>query len=182
MGTTNVNDDLPKGNGPKLEITVPEGERYTPLMAAHLKNTRPWVLFAAILMIVSCASLALGGVTMTGLGACMGSRLDTMGLFRGLTQSVPFIGAIYAGLGIFYLILSGIYIPLFLYLLRFARSIRSLLTTGKTEHLEAALGHQRAYWKYTGIMAIVGIAVAMVAGVIAVIAVMAAWLIPTKVY
>jgi hypothetical protein len=155
------------------EPQVPEGENYTTLMVSYLKNTRPWVTFLGILMIISSATLGLGAVYMFGLGACMGSRLSSFGMFSSLRSGGPLAGFVFLGGGVFYLVLAGLEIPLAVFLLRYARSIKALVSTGRTANLEEALLNQQKYWKFNGILAIVGLAVATLAITVFVIVVIA---------
>ncbi len=155
MSDTTENANLPTDQ-------VPAGEHYTPPMVTHLKNTRPWVMFLGILMIVSCVMLGLGAIYMFGMGACVGSSLLSSSPFSSMGSGGAYAGPVFIGLGICYLVFAVLYIPLSVYLLRYARSIKDLVGTGQTAHLEQALLQQQKYWKYSGILAIVGLALAAV--------------------
>jgi hypothetical protein len=151
--------------GVRPEMSVPEGEKYTSVMVMHLKKTRPWVLFMAILSIVASSLMALGGLLTIIGGTCFGS------LMKNYSSNImgPSLGLLYGLLGFIYLALATVYIPLIVYLFRYAGSIKKLVSGGKTVDLENALGHQYSYWKFVGIMAIVGMGIAFVVGIIVVI-------------
>jgi hypothetical protein len=141
---------------------VPEGERYTPAMVTHLKNTRPWVMFMGILRIISCVMFGVGAMYMFGLGACVGTRFFPAGMFSGMGSRGALAGPIFIVLGVFYLVLAVLCIPLSIYLLRYAGSIKNLVSTGRTGNLEEALLNQQKFWKYSGILTIVVLALAAV--------------------
>lgn len=146
----------PESDLTKPETTVPEGENYTPVMVEHLKNTRPWVLFIAILTIIMASFMVLGG----------------LGMFSGGVFSSAFNAGIAGSsiliFGLVYIMLAGIYVPVIVFLLRYAQSIKGLLNTGKTESIEKALGYQKSFWKYVGILAIVGIGLMIIGMAVAI--------------
>lgn len=144
----------PESDLTKPAATVPEGEKYTPVMVEHLKNTRPWVLFVSILNMIMMAFMIMGGMGMMMSGVMIGSTLDGTSAFGG-GSSIILIGLVYIAV-------AGIYLPYAIFLFRYARSIRNLLKTGKTESIEKALGYQKSYWKYSGILAIVLMALALI--------------------
>ncbi|MBN1798125.1 MAG: hypothetical protein JW822_06095 [Spirochaetales bacterium] len=153
----------PQSEPSKPEITIPEGEKYTPLMLEHLKNTRPWVLFLAIVFIVGCAFMVLAGLGMLAGGAMVGANNPA---YRELqSRGMP----IFIISGLLYIIFAGVYIPIIVFLFRYANSIKGLLTTGLTASIEEALGHQKSFWKYVGILTIVGLAFLVLAIVVGII-------------
>jgi hypothetical protein len=153
----------PQSEPSKPDIAVPEGEKYTPLMVEHLKNTRPWVLFLAIVLIVACAFMVLAGLGMLAGGAAFGASNPA---YRELqSQGMP----IFIITGLIYIGLSGLYIPIIVFLFRYARSIKGLLGTGLTASIEEALGHQKSFWKYVGIITLIGISLFVLMIIIAII-------------
>ena len=117
----------------------------------YLDQTRPWVRFMSVVCYISAAFMALVGIGMMfaslagGLGAGAGS--DAVG------------GAI-AGLalGVTYIPMALLYVIAGRYLGRYAGAIRLLRTNLDARTLEAALGHQKSFWKFTGIVTIVAFA------------------------
>jgi hypothetical protein len=130
---------------------VPPGEFYTSLMLAHLKSTRPWLLFIAILGIISCALLVIGGIILSAVGSL----------------AAPAFGGAAAGtILVAYIVIAGLEVPAIVFLFRFASAISSLLETGKTHYMELALRYQKSYWKYIGSLIIVAIALGILAFII----------------
>jgi cell division protein FtsX len=159
-----MSDGLNPGINPV--VSVPEGEKYTSLMAQHLKDTRPWVLFIAIIMVVGASFMVLGGIAIIAGSACLGMTAAGRSLSLGPNSALGAMGPV---LGFFYIALSGVYIPFIVFLFRYASSIKNLLSSGKTECMESALLHQKSYWKYAGILAIIMMAIAVIAVIIAII-------------
>jgi len=137
-------------------VTVPpaaESTGYPPLLVAHCASTAKWVNFLAILATV-LYSLAI--VTMLGLGAAGIAAAPALpggaSLGAGASVAVFFV----------YLAVLGIYVPALVHLFRYAAALRDFVTGRTTAQLERALGFQKSFWKYVGILAIVGVALAVV--------------------
>jgi hypothetical protein len=137
-------------------VTVPpavESTGYPALLIAHCTSTAKWVNFIAILATV-LYSLAI--VAMLVLGAA------------GIAASSALPGAAYFGAGtsvavfFIYLAVLGIYVPALVHLFRYAAALRDFVTGRETAQLERALGFQKSFWKYVGILAIVGVALVVV--------------------
>lgn len=58
-------------------------------------------------------------------------------------------------LGVFYLILAGLFIIPSLRLSKYERSITRLVISNRIEDLEQAIAHQRTFWKQMGIMILI---------------------------
>jgi hypothetical protein len=142
---------------------VSSGNGVTNLTLEYLKNTRPWVIFIAVIAIIGACFMVLGGLAALLGGACMGARGGGSSAFRNLDLGGGMYGAASAILGLVYLVAAGLEIPIIVYLFRYANSIKTLLGTRRTADLESALLHQQTYWKYVGILTIVGISLAVVA-------------------
>lgn len=126
-----------------------EGDRdgsahHTALMVEHLRKTRPWVLFLAVLGFL-CA-----GVMLLFAGA-----MSVVPLLESGGQEAPGTAAIVI-LGIFTYGSVGAFCTLFsVLLLRYARSIGRLVVGNKTEDMESTIDSQRLFFKYAGIATIV---------------------------
>ena len=105
-----------------------------------LRQTRPWVLFFSVL-----------GFLLTGLVLFAGVAAMVMGATSG-NSGVP------VGIGLVYIVLSTIYLFPSLYLWRYGSRIAGLVAGGRVEDLERALEAQKSFWRLTGIIMIVGIA------------------------
>ena len=73
------------------------------------------------------------------------------------------------GLGVGYLLLGCIYLTPLVFLNRYASSINELLLSGETRAMENALCHQKSFWKFMGIAAIIGLAVIVVAMIVGIL-------------
>jgi hypothetical protein len=153
---------------PPAPQTAPQEDKYTPVMVEHLKNTRPWVLFLAIMMIVGCGFLVIAGLFVLLSGALMGiaSRAYDFGDLN--------MGAVLGLIGVFYLFLPAIYVAPIIFLFKFASSVSQLVKAGGAQHMETALRYQKTFWKYMGILTIVMIGVAIFAVIIGIVVAFAA--------
>ncbi len=111
---------------------------------AILARTRPWVRLLGVMALIGCVLMVLFGLA---------------GLVMGIVSG----GGGLAGVGIgaaalaAYLIGAGFILPVALFLNRYAKGIRALQSSGRAEDLERALLAQKSYWKYIGILTLVGI-------------------------
>jgi hypothetical protein len=127
--------------------TSPATATFTSVCLEHMRQTRAWVLFMAILSSIACGLMVLAGIGLSIAGASLGT-------------STP------GGLWLIYVVAAGIYVPIIVFLFRYASSVQILVARGETADLEAALSSQRSYWKYIGILAIVAFGVAVIAIVV----------------
>jgi hypothetical protein len=107
-----------------------------------LQRTQPWVRFLSLL-----------GFTMMGL-------VGLVGLGEGISVGTERVEA--TPLFLVYPLLSVTYFFPAYYLHKYAKRIRVFVAQGHAVQLEAALEAQRAFWKYTGIIVLISIAVALV--------------------
>jgi hypothetical protein len=132
------------------------GLAVTTTMLGHLRSTRPWVRFLAVM-----GFIGLGFMSFTGLILLLMGALPTM-------RSSGFPGRL---VGLAYLAIAGVYLWPVLALHRFGRALTRLLAEGHEEALEGALRQQYSFWKAVGIFTIVMMALVVaavpVAGVIA---------------
>lgn len=119
---------------------------------AILGKTRPWVRLLGILAIIGCVLMVLFGVAGLVMGILTGGG--------GLTGVGIGAAALLA-----YLLAAAFILPVGLYLNRFAKAIRGVQASRRTEDLERALLAQKSYWKYIGILTLVGIALSILASV-----------------
>jgi hypothetical protein len=114
-------------------------------------------MFMSVLMFIGCGFMLLGGIAILGMGATLGSMRGGAGAFPGMM-----IGAIYIPFS-FVLIYPAIK------LWAYGSSIGRLNASHAPQDLDAALAHQKSYWKFCGIMTIVMIALYIVGIIVAVI-------------
>jgi len=117
-----------------------------------LGKTRPWVRFLGIMALIGCVLMVLFGLAGLAMGIMTGGG--------GLTGVGIGAAALLA-----YLLAAAFILPVGLYLNRFAKAIRGVQASRRAEDLERALLAQKSYWKYVGILTLVGIALSILASV-----------------
>lgn len=132
------------------------GDGLTPRAKSALAETRPWVLFFAILGFIGCGFAALGAVVYT-LGALVAGG---------------FAAGVGLGFGVVMLATAALYGFAAYHLLNYSGSINLYLQTAGAEHLEAALESQKSFWKLVGIVSAVFLGVYIVLLVLAAIGVL----------
>jgi hypothetical protein len=121
------------------------GESITPGMISPLVKTRPWVMLIGVITMVGCGLLILVGIFMAFLG--MGGMDDELGAGFGFVIAVV------------YLLMAFLYFFPGLYLLRYGRAIKEVDHVANGDTIELALRQQLAFWRFVGILTVVGIGV-----------------------
>ena len=111
----------------------------TPLMVDHLRATKPWVRLISVIMFISVGLMFLGGLAMMFMPSPAGMRGFGFG---------PIVG-------IFYFIIGGLYLAPAYFLHQYASSIQDFLQGGGDSAMETALGSQKSFWRFTGILTLV---------------------------
>ena len=124
------------------------GGPVTDLTMDMLRQTRPWVIFLSILCFLGCGFALLLSLGMFAIGAAMPAAMAG-------GKGPPFSGAL---LGLVYLPFAFLYIYPGIKLWSYGSAIGRLLASRSTGDLEDALRHQKSFWKFSGIAAIVTIA------------------------
>ena len=120
--------------------------------ARLLDATRPWVRLVGIVLFLTAGLLVLAGLAVAVAGAGLGQAASM-------------------SLGLVYAIMSVLYIVPGVYLVRYAARIREFAGQGqRAVQLESALDAQRAFWKFIGIMTVIGLVVTVL-GIVAAIAI-----------
>ena len=135
-------------------------ETVSPSTIAQLAGTRPWVRFMSVLMWILSAFMVLVTVVMIFISAS--------GVMKS-TGNSAYNSGILVGTAIYYGVISFVIIYPALKLWKYANSIARLMATHSIADLDTALTEQRRYWKFHGIMAIIGISFAVI-GFIAIMA------------
>jgi len=123
----------------------------------QLARTKGWTRFFSVLCWIGAGFLILGGLVMMlfGLlaGGTAGSEDDNVlgGVFGGL------IGGLF--LGGFYFVMAFFYIYPALKLWKFSSRVDDLMEAPSESILVIALNEQRSFWKYVGVLMIIGIAI-----------------------
>jgi hypothetical protein len=125
----------------------------TDAMLAALAATRPWVRLVSVLLFIGAGlGLVAALVSMLAVGHAPGGPPAVL------------VGAIQVLACLLYLVPAW-------YLSRYAGALGSFLQGGAVSELEAALDHQKSFWKFVGILTLISI-------VLAVLGIAAAILIP----
>ena len=141
----------------------------TPLAQQYLDQTRPWVRFMSIITFLTAGLMVLLGLLIMAItiySGVAGTNREGFGLLG---------SAIGAGLiALLYIALACVYVVPALHLSRYASAIQRLKANATARGLEDALRHQKSFWRFIGILsvigivlAVVGVGLAIVAGVIA---------------
>lgn len=118
-----------------------------------LRQTRPWVVFLSVMAFIGAGFMVLGGLASIGLGLAGGREAAPMAM-----------------LGFIYLPMAALYVYPAIKLWAYGGAINRLVASRSVEDLEAALLHQKSFWKYAGITTVVMIVLyvlVIVGGVIA---------------
>jgi hypothetical protein len=127
-----------------------------------LDQTRPWVRFVSIMVFIGAALMVLAAVVMIG--------LTMAGAFAASSGSNPFGAAGMVAVGFFYMMLACLYIAPGVFLSRYATAIRRLKETSASNALEDALKHQKSFWRFVGILMVIGLVITALALIIAILA------------
>ena len=119
-----------------------------------LRQTKPWVRLMSVICFVFAGLMVLSGLIIAMASAAIGTR-SGLGL-------PAMVGVLYVALGAFYLV-PGIMLH------RYAGRIGRLMLSNRMNDLEEALGAQKSFWKFVGIMVLVMIGLYVVGIAIVVI-------------
>lgn len=120
----------------------------------YLDETRKWMKFFGIFMIISIACMViLAIVFMTG-----GNPL-----VRALSGDLPEIKGVTAGSGVFYLIFAGIMVFPTIYIFRAVKAAKNAIESNDNAQITEFLKNTKSYWKFMGIYTIIILAIALIA-------------------
>ncbi len=112
----------------------------------QLAGTKPWVRFMSVLMFFGAGMMLLLALVI----ALAGSQMSR---FSAASGAAPMLsGVMGTMIAILYGVLSIVYIYPALKLWNYASRIGDLLMTGSEQDLVNALGQQRSFWKFLGIL------------------------------
>ena len=111
---------------------------------AQLQGTKPWVRFFSVLMWIGVFFMLLAGAGMGFMATMAGDAAKAGGLQ----------GPMILGMAVFYVIMGFFYIYPAVKMWQYASAIQGLMQSRSAEDLVKALCHQRAFWKFVGILAI----------------------------
>lgn len=116
-----------------------------------LAATKPWVRFCAILGFIFGGLMVVFGLLMMASMAFVGMS-GKMG-----AQELGMV----VGMGAVYLLMSAIYLIPAFRLWKYGSSILNLMMSGSVTDLDKALEHHRSFWKFVGILMILGTVVSI---------------------
>ncbi len=125
------------------------GAEINSLVLEALRGTKGWVRFMAVLGFIACAFMLLAAFAMFAAPS--------------VSLGGPGFGP---GIGLVYLVLTGVYFFLALRLNQYASRIGTFLLAPDGQHLASALDAQRSFWKCLGIMAITMISLYLLLAVV----------------
>jgi hypothetical protein len=114
-----------------------------------LAATKPWVRFCAIIGFILTGIMVFFGLLImaSGMLAGMAGPSGTKGAMAGGTA---------AGIGVFYILLAAVYLIPSIRLWKYGSAILNLMMSGSVTDLDNALEQHRAFWKFVGILMIIG--------------------------
>lgn len=107
------------------------GQAVSPRVLEALRKTRPWVTLIAVLGFVVVAFMLIGSLVIMAVG---------------IADISPAFAAVYGLMAVLYAFPS-------MYLFRYGRSIKALITGGGDEALGQALEQQMLFWRLLGVSA-----------------------------
>jgi hypothetical protein len=148
---TDFEPESPSGSQQAEPAAAPISAALTQQALDYLHQTQPWVRFISILIFVGAGFMALAGFAMMAMmtaGGMMG---------RGPGRGLGVIGGVAAGA--FYLMMACLYIAPGVFLHRYAAAIKQLKAACTPYALEEALKHQKSFWRFVGILSVIGLVV-----------------------
>ena len=116
------------------------------IQKSYLLETAKWQKFLGILMAVCTALLAAFGIAFIAFGNFLNDPdLESLGSFSG------------AVIGVLYLLLAVLYVFFTRYLLRSAKYLKAWCASDAEEDLTEGLKNNKSYFKFSGILAIIGL-------------------------
>lgn len=138
-----------------------------PVTKAHLSETAKWARFLAIVGFIFLGLMLVFGIFFSSYMATVLGGYDTYG-GTGLMASFG------VGMAIMYIIIAALWFFPLLFLLRFANRMRAALNGNDQRALNISLQNLKVFFRFIGIMTIIGLALYALAIILSVI-VMAAF-------
>jgi hypothetical protein len=126
----------------------------------YLAETRPWVRFMSIIVFIGAGFMVIAALAMFAFMSAGGAAANN-----------PLAGVVGgSGAALIYLALALLYVAPGVFLSRYASAIGRLAKDGSVSTLEDALQHQRSFWRYAGILTLVGLVLAVLVIILAIVA------------
>ncbi|GHV70156.1 hypothetical protein AGMMS49928_16860 [Spirochaetia bacterium] len=164
MSDINVNPYQSPQADIKPDLPLSSQGGLTETMITYLKEASPWLRFLGILNFIGAGFMALFGIALMVLPSASG-------IFR---QAGIDAGMLAGGvLGVIYIAVALLMFFPARFTYTFGAKIRSYLRSSSIEDLELALKNNKSFWKFNGILAIIGLAFIPLSIIIVIIAVVA---------
>lgn len=136
--------------------------RVTALMGQYAAQMKPWIRFISVLMFICSGLMILVGAGVALIGTLAGAAArETPG-----AMGLGLVGG--ALLGGIYVVIGLVYLAPAVFLGRTASAIKRMQSGDPTSALEDVLKNQKSFWRFAGILTLIGIVLAvlgLVAGV-----------------
>jgi len=157
----NENPDAVPETGMVNAGLVPTDISFSSTAQNFLNQTKPWIRFMSVMIFISAALMAVVGIGLMLMSIGTGMMPAASGRFGAVAPGI--------GTGFLYIILALVYVAPGIFLSRYASAIKLLQTNRSAQTLEDAMRSQKSFWRYVGILTIVGIALTIVAIVLVVV-------------
>jgi len=129
------------------------GDAVSPSTIAQLTGTKPWVRFLSVLTWIGAIIMVLAALFMLVAGS---SGVAQMG------ENSAYGAGVMAGMALYYGVMAFVIIYPAMKMWKYANSIGRLAASHSVADLDAALAEQRRYWKFSGILVIIFMCLAVV--------------------
>jgi hypothetical protein len=149
--------------------------RLTETMLRYLGGASPWLRFAGIIGFIYCGFLVLGGLVSFLFSVAMEDFWSGIPEIAEYADVLRVVFGVFMGFYFIIFAVLGFFPSLFLY--NFGARIRSYLQSGMDQDLETAFKNNKSFWKFVGVLIIIGLAfipVMIIIGIIVGIAAAAA--------
>jgi uncharacterized membrane protein len=123
------------------------GPKVTDQMINSMRSTKTWTRIMSIMGFIGTGFMVLAGICVSIAGS-----LSSQAKFS------PIVG-------LFYIILSILYIVPSVYLFKYSSALGRFLSNKMASELETALSYQKSFWKFVGIMCLIGIITGIAAAI-----------------
>ena len=142
---------------------------YMQEVTQYVASTGKWYRFFGVLSIIGAVLMVLAGLALLIYGIVEGNRphYSYYGDYSYLEDNA---NGSFVVMGITYIRLSGLIIPVAVFLNRGASAVKRCVETSDNEQAVLFLKNTKSYWKFCGIMTIICIAIYLLAIPIAMVA------------
>lgn len=140
-------------------------EAVGPGTIAALAGTKPWVRFMSVLMWLASGFFILMSCLYSVLAASSGAMFKDNPAFKGnpvFASNPAFLMGTFISAAVYFGVFALLVIYPAMKLWKYANRIGSLTASHAVADLESALNEQRRYWKFQGIMVIIGLCFALI--------------------